>query len=166
MSTGEEKLHTIVLDTIELLPYDHDRVIIVSGFNADEVIAWFKENFNDPKTTDLKKIKKHFEWFNEMIGEINDLREDLTGYDKGGTPVGNGMYAWNKLKSNPGTSFRMIILKYGFSPSNPENMRTLAHEVLHLCQEFLPTFLDRDKEMEAEAYFHSYIMEKIYSLFL
>jgi hypothetical protein len=45
-------------------------------------------------------------------------------------------------------------------------MRTLAHEVLHLCQEFLPNFLNRDEEMEAEAYFHSHVMYSAYKLFL
>jgi hypothetical protein len=59
-----------------------------------------------------------------------------------------------------------VILKYGFSPSNPRNMQTLAHEMLHVCQEFLPDFLNRNDEMEAEAYFHSYLMESCYKLFL
>lgn len=36
---------------------------------------------------------------------------------------------------------------------------TLAHEVLHITQYFLTDVLDRDVENEAEAYFHSYLME-------
>lgn len=34
----------------------------------------------------------------------------------------------------------------------------LAHEVLHICQFMLPDFLDRNKEIEAEAYLHTHIM--------
>jgi hypothetical protein len=159
-------MNTIVIDTIELQPYDHDRVIVVSGHNADEVIAWFKEHNSNPGSNNLKEIKQHFAWVNEMVEQIEDCREDLAGMDKDGGSSTNGMYAWEKLKSYPGSTFRMIILKYGFKPSNPAHMTTLSHEVLHLCQEFLPTFLDRNLEKEAEAYFHSYIVEKIYKLFL
>ncbi len=38
---------------------------------------------------------------------------------------------------------------------------SLAHEVVHLCQFILPDILDRDREIEAEAYFHSYLMTKV-----
>lgn len=36
----------------------------------------------------------------------------------------------------------------------------LAHEVVHLCQFFLPDVLDRDVENEAEAYYHTHIMKQ------
>lgn len=36
----------------------------------------------------------------------------------------------------------------------------LAHEVLHICQFFLRDRLDRNKETEAEAYFHTHIMRQ------
>jgi hypothetical protein len=155
-----------VIDTVELQPYGNDRVIVVCGYNADEVIEWFKENNSNPESNDLKKIKKHFAWFNEIIEQIEDCREDLAGMDKDGESAGHGMYAWEELKTYPRSMFRMIILKYGFDPTDPSNMTTLCHEVLHLCQEFLPKFLNRDVEKEAEAYFHSHIVEKIYTLFL
>jgi hypothetical protein len=38
-------------------------------------------------------------------------------------------------------------------------MCALAHEVVHICQFALPDLLDRDREIEAEAYTHTYIME-------
>ncbi len=41
-----------------------------------------------------------------------------------------------------------------------EDYITLAHEVLHICQFMLPDILDRNREYEAEAYLHSYLMEK------
>lgn len=36
----------------------------------------------------------------------------------------------------------------------------LAHEVLHICQFFLPDCLDRNREIEAEAYLHTHLMEQ------
>jgi len=36
----------------------------------------------------------------------------------------------------------------------------LAHEVLHICQFFLPDCLDRNREYECEAYLHTRIMEQ------
>lgn len=46
---------------------------------------------------------------------------------------------------------------------NPDHMVKLAHEVLHICQFYLPSFLNRDMEYEAEAYTHTYIMRQIIS---
>lgn len=37
----------------------------------------------------------------------------------------------------------------------------LAHEVVHLCQFILPDFLERDREIEAEAYFHTSLMQAV-----
>lgn len=37
-------------------------------------------------------------------------------------------------------------------------MCKLAHEVVHLCQFHLPDILDRNREIEAEAYVHTHIM--------
>lgn len=36
----------------------------------------------------------------------------------------------------------------------------LAHEVLHLCQFILPHILERDREVEAEAYLHTHLMKQ------
>ena len=49
-----------------------------------------------------------------------------------------------------------IILTREFDFSD-EAMGTLAHEVLHICQYYLPWVLDRNKEQEAEAYLHTHI---------
>lgn len=40
------------------------------------------------------------------------------------------------------------------------DMCKLAHEILHICQFFLPDFLDRNREIEAEAYFHTHLMNQ------
>lgn len=36
----------------------------------------------------------------------------------------------------------------------------LAHEVLHICQFFLPDVLNRNKEYEAECYLHTHLMQQ------
>lgn len=52
-----------------------------------------------------------------------------------------------------------IILKKKFEFTDWDYCM-LAHECLHICQYFLPSILDRDKEHEAEAYLHSHLMEQ------
>lgn len=153
------------IDTILLEPYSTERIIIVSGYNCDEVLAWYCDAFGKPESNKLSDIKEFYKVKAEWIKFIEDNREDLDGLDKDGNGIGQGVYIYRKSPEK-NCKLRMLILKYGFSPSNPEHMRTLAHEMLHVCQEFLPQFLDRNEEMEAEAYFHSYLMQSCYKLFL
>lgn len=40
----------------------------------------------------------------------------------------------------------------------------LSHEVLHICQFLLPSILNRDKEVEAEAYLHTHLMTQILTI--
>jgi hypothetical protein len=158
-------MSTCAIDAIPLEPYSTERMILVSGYNCDEVLAWYHDAYGKPESNKLSNIKDFYKDKAEWIQFIKDNREDLDGLDKDGGGIGHGVYITRK-HSDKNCKMRMMILKYGFSPTNPENMRTLAHEVLHLCQEFLPQFLNRDEEMEAEAYFHSYIMYSCYKLFL
>lgn len=44
------------------------------------------------------------------------------------------------------------------------DIATLAHEITHLSQFFLSGILDRNREIEAEAYFHSHIMRQCLDL--
>lgn len=52
-----------------------------------------------------------------------------------------------------------INLRDGFDFSDYD-MSKLAHEVLHICQYYLPDVLNRNKEQEAEAYFHTHLMRQ------
>jgi len=153
------------IDTVLLEPYSTERMIIVSGYNCNEVLAWYHDAYGVPQSNKLSDIKDFYKVKAEWIQFIKDNREDLDGLDKDGGGIGQGVYI-TRDSSDKNCKLRLMILKYGFSPYNPENMRTLAHEVLHLCQEFLPQFLDRNEEREAEAYFHSYVMQSCYKLFL
>ena len=124
-----------------------------------EYLMLMQKLYLEPKLHSLQVFELYVKEF------LLDNQDELDGFDQGGTAKGNAVYSYSKAKSC-GFMMRMIVLRYGFKASSPENMRTLAHECLHVCQEFLPQFLNRDEEVEAEAYFHSYLMESIYKLFL
>lgn len=153
-----------VIDTIVLEPYSTERLIVVCGYNYDEVAEWFKGLFSTTTEKNLSKIRLHYQWYNEHLKFFSDLKADINKLNEGKTTV-EGSYISVDLKSYPSTKIRMVLLKDGWQPSNSSNMVTLAHELLHLCQEFLPTFLDRDVEHEAEAYFHTNLMNKIINYF-
>lgn len=42
-----------------------------------------------------------------------------------------------------------------------ENYITLAHEAVHICQFVLRDIMNRDEEIECEAYLHSHIMTQV-----
>lgn len=58
----------------------------------------------------------------------------------------------------------MLNIPDVFDFNEPYDYCKLAHEVLHICQFYLPDVLDRNIEIEAEAYFHTFLMEKILNL--
>ncbi len=64
-------------------------------------------------------------------------------------------------KTNQIKNLYFIILHKGLDVTSIEDLVNLSHEVLHLCQFYLPGVLDRNKEHEAEAYFHTYMMNQI-----
>jgi hypothetical protein len=62
-------------------------------------------------------------------------------------------------KTGKSITYFYIILKDSFDFSDRSYCK-LAHEVLHICQFFLPDVLDRNREFESEAYLHTFIMEE------
>lgn len=158
-------MNKCAIDSISLEPYSAERLIVVCGYNYDEVVEWYHDAFGKPTSNKLSEIKDFYKVKEEYMRFFEHNRDELDGLDKDGGGIGEGVYIYRKIP-DANCKIRMVILKYGFSPSNPRNMQTLAHEMLHVCQEFLPDFLNRNDEMEAEAYFHSYLMESCYKLFL
>lgn len=159
-------MNTCLIHPVVLEPYSSEQLIVICGYNCEEVINWFENQDVGPAKKDLKSIKSFYQTKAEWISFFKDHKEDIDGLDKDGDGSGHGMYIYRELVSDKGCKARAIILKYGWSPYEPTNMRTLAHEMLHVCQEFLSQYLNRDNEMEAEAYFHSYLMESIYKEFM
>ncbi len=54
----------------------------------------------------------------------------------------------------------IIYLKNRFDFDNDDDYVCLAHEIVHICQLFLPDIMNRDEEKEAEAYLHSHLMRQ------
>lgn len=159
-------MKTCIILPLELEPYSSERLIVISGHSYEEVRDWFINIQSKPKFINLEETRKHFEWYDEHLETLEKIKDDINKLDKGSNTTVQGSYMYYDLKSYPGNKIRILILKYGFDVTKHNNLITLAHEVLHLCQEFLPQFLNRDIEHEAEAYFHSYIMNKICTAFL
>lgn len=113
-------------------------VMFSCGFSYDEII---------------KFLKKH----NKTGGDLWAL-----GLQNDKNLINNGKYFalkrefYNK-KSNQNRTFYYIILKNSFLFDDFDYI-ALSHECLHICQFFLPDILNRNKEIEAEAYYHSHLM--------
>jgi hypothetical protein len=60
-------------------------------------------------------------------------------------------------KTGEASKYYYIIISSNFEDIDYDYAK-LAHEVLHVCQFFLPEVLDRNKEREAEAYLHTHLM--------
>lgn len=113
-------------------------ILFSMGFSFDEVQTEFKK-------------KKATSW-------ALSLSEDRERWD-------NSNYrAFKRVLENKKTGKEIdhfiIKIKEPFGFTDFEYCK-LAHEVLHICQYMLPDILDRNEEHEAEAYFHTYLMNEI-----
>lgn len=97
--------------------------------------------------------------YEEMIEDIKK-NKDLLDWTKALEPykdmIGNQSGLAIKTNINDNIYF-FIILRNVFNFSD-EDYIILAHECLHVSQFFMPIVLERDREIEAEAYFHSHLM--------
>lgn len=150
---------TCVIDLIQLTPYSTNYLLFVSGYSCDEVLDYVRENIQ-LELGSVTKIRKSGLKKREWLDFVEAFRESFDKLKKGSENYTQGSYI-----SDTKLDQHMILMKEGFDIKNPENMISLAHEVLHLCQAFLPTYLDRDEEHEAEAYLHSHIMRTIVNFF-
>jgi len=151
------------IDAIPLQPYSSERLVVVKGYTYEEVVEWFKEIFSTTTEKNLTKIREHYAWYNNQLECFKKCKPDFEkAMDE--TSTAQGTYC-SSHSSTSNDDFRVLILRKSLDFKNPDAVITVAHEVLHLCQEFLPRYLDRDEEHEAEAYFHSYIMKRIIDLY-
>ncbi len=151
-----------VITHISLEPYSTKSLIFVSGYSGQELYDYLDASYimHENVTPTLKKIKS----FNIEKKELLEfVKKDMSDFDllNDETAVGRGCFFYDNPKG-----LYIIGMRAGFNPYDPENMTSLAHEVLHLCQVFLPQFFERDIEMENEAYFHSRLMREIYMSFI
>lgn len=97
----------------------------------------------------------------QMLKEKESL-DYLAGLKKDKQLIKDGKYfaLSRPVKSDTGEIFELyyiIIKEFNFTD---DDYCILAHEVLHITNFYLQKVLDRNKEFEAEAYFHSHLMRQ------
>jgi len=88
----------------------------------------------------------------------------ISGISEDKALIENGNYLALKreienLKTKECKTLYYIIINEDFNFTDYEYCK-LAHEVLHICQFFLPDCLDRNREYECEAYLHTHLMQQ------
>ena len=156
-----------MIDFVRLEPYSGEGLFVVSGYSLQEVLDWYNADMDSCYKHTLKslpEIKEYLAQKKEVIDFFKSCEDLFIEYDDEKCHSG-GVFVARELKEKNQT-LRLVILRYGFNPTIPNDMRVLAHECLHVCQNLLPKHFVRDEEHEAEAYFHSHLMTQIYNLFL
>lgn len=69
-------------------------------------------------------------------------------------------------RGDDGRFYYYLWLRDVIDPSNPRDMIVLAHELVHIVSFLLSGILNRNQEVEAEAYTHTYFMDKVVDLVL
>lgn len=112
-------------------------VMFVFGFTYDEILAELKKKKADTWAMAISEDRKLMETSNYLA-----MKRCLTN-----------------TKTNKSVDHFIIKITEPFNYTDYDYCR-LSHEVLHICQYLLPDILDRNKEHEAEAYLHTYLMRK------
>lgn len=111
-------------------------ILFAHGFSYDDLIS-------------LLNKKKINEWIAPIVGEkeLIDSAHNLA--------MKREMF--NPKTGESKTFYYILIKEFKFTDFC---YCKLAHEILHITQFHLPDILNRNKEIEAEAYLHTYIMER------
>ena len=138
-------------DVVRLSPYWCGGVVLVScGMSSKEILEYIAESYLCHDVSCRKNLVRWRRLIRESrksIDRVNDLKCTT-----------KGSVMWDSDSCDDPVLLMLISPDFDFS--NTEDMITLAHECLHLCQRLLPIYLNRDEEMEGEAYFHSYLMRE------
>lgn len=119
-------------------------VMVLAGFSFNEALA------------KMRKVKTNGQWIEAFESKGSAFIDSVEWCAFSIT--------YENTKTGVERNFYFIYLKNSFDFSD-ESYCKLAHEVLHICQFYLPRILNRDKEIEAEAYLHTHIMSKCLSIF-
>lgn len=96
--------------------------------------------------------------------EKEDLEEWRIALEDIGPDMYKNWFCSKRVLENPDgheRTFFFLNIPCQFDFLDMNHYCMLAHELVHLCQFYLPDVLDRNVEHEAEAYFHTYMMETI-----
>jgi hypothetical protein len=150
-----------MINAVTLGPYWDDGVLLVSfGESKKQLKAYVddvhRSNLAEPGCLNKKHVRKMWTNWNKLFNQ-KELASRLDEVEsKVYTTRGSVFY-------DMGTDYPCLLMVLGsdFDCTDYEDLITLAHECLHVCQRILPIYLTRDEEHEAEAYFHSHLMRKI-----
>lgn len=102
--------------------------------------------------------------YDEIIKQLNKKKQHLWAYAIQNDKQLFDAPHWaavsreiKNVKTGEIKKFYYIVIRSEFDYSNYDYCR-LAHEILHICQFYLPEVLRRQDEKEAEAYLHTYLM--------
>jgi len=120
-------------------------VLFAYGYEYDALIGTIDQQYK-------KKV-----WASNQPFWSLGIRDDKDLIDKG------NYMALRRVLSHGNTGEEKVlfylIIKEQFKFTDYD-MCKLAHELVHICQFFLPDILDRNREIEAEAYLHTHLMEQ------
>ena len=131
-------------------PYGSCQIIVSIGLAEEELVNAFNpikhpENFS--KVKHISALKRNAA-IKEFVESNVKHMEGTLGF-------------MSKLEFENGVEMYHIHIGMGERYTELEFFLTVSHEVLHLCQRHLPPYFNRDKEIEAEAYFHENLTRKI-----
>jgi hypothetical protein len=116
---------------------------VSAGYTTDQVLAYLKGNKNTKDWAEAFEVIKPSIEKNDSHCQVDTVTVTEEGKQ---------------------TKYYFLYMKQPFGFTDHE-MCELAHECLHLCQTVLPDYLDRDKEMECEAYLHTHLMSQCLKVF-
>lgn len=155
---------------IALVPYDQHYILTVCvGLTMEEILDHFKIDgsiYTNPPAT-LKSIKRRSKTFEMMKDEFEyfKVRSHLEKILNGKT---GGSVFYSDALDKDKTMF-MFLPDFDWEGCTKEQlakfMITISHEVTHVAQFYLPKFLERNDEPEAECYFKDYVTECIVEAF-
>lgn len=113
--------------------------MFTNGYTYDEIMAFLN-----------KHKKRSKDWISGLCNEKSLLD--------------NGNYLamrrdMENIKTGESKTLFYIYTKEIFKFTDEEYCK-LAHEITHICQFYLKDVLNRDKEIEAEAYLHTHLMRQ------
>jgi len=121
------------------------QLITYLNFGSFPGMIQFSSGFTYDEIMEIQKDQEDAEDWRSALKDDKEL-------------IDSGKY-FGLVRELDGHQYYYIILT-GFFDFSDDAMIILAHEILHLCQFRLRDTLDRNMEIEAEAYTHSHIMRQ------
>jgi hypothetical protein len=147
--------------TLPMDPYNGTQYLtVVFGIGVEDLKDRLKPNgvYYDRPVRSLYDIRYRTNKYNRLMSlfeEHNFMIEVKDGFELLGEVLyedsGNVMFMYLPYIDFKNCS-RVELFKF---------LGTVSHECVHVCQRFLINYFDRDVEIEAEAYFHTYLFENI-----